>query len=95
MLKHCEVVHKTQLKRFTNFPFFLQKLVEPYVEMARPYLDIAYEYTVMTRDHINKSCQGLEAWQIITLTFGVTLLLTWLHDFIFEQDESKLNMYNL
>ena len=59
------------------------------MEMAHPYLDIAQEYADIARVRVNKSCQGLEAWQIITFTFGVTLLLTWIYDFLFQQDECK------
>ena len=72
-----------------KFSSQLQKFAEHYMEMAHPYLEVAREYADMARVHVNKSCQGLEAWQIITLTFGVTLLLTWINDFLFQQDECK------
>ena len=75
--------------RIRSFSLQLQVFAEHYIEMAHPYLDVAQEYANVARVHVNKSCQGLEAWQIITLTFGITLLLTWIYDLLFQQDECK------
>ena len=63
--------------------------VKPYMEIVAPYLEEA-------RIHTNQMCRGLEAWQIIAFTFGATMLLLWIWDFLFKPDQSKiLALYNI
>ena len=59
--------------------FFEQAIIGPYTELSRL--------------HVNDFCKGLEPWQIIAYTFGFTLILTWLWDFLFQPEESKLIIY--
>ena len=47
-----------------------------------PYLNEA-------RIHVNTVCAGLEAWQIILYTLGVTLILVSIYNFIFDEEKSK------
>mgnify|MGYP001550980424 CR=1 FL=1 len=65
----------------------LQDTIEPYAKQLKPHIQvILYE--------INHACRGLEPWQIIAFTFGVTLILTWIYDFLF-QEESKMYIHVL
>lgn len=51
-------------------------------EKVIPYLNEA-------RIHVNTVCAGLEAWQIILYTLGVTLILVSIYNFIFDEEKSK------
>ncbi|XP_013384760.2 sphingosine-1-phosphate lyase 1 isoform X2 [Lingula anatina] len=53
----------------------LKDIVQPYFEVFRLYM--------------NDLCEGFEPWQIIIVTFGLTVVLVWLKEFLF-QDESLL-----
>ncbi|XP_790556.2 sphingosine-1-phosphate lyase 1 [Strongylocentrotus purpuratus] len=46
------------------------------------YKEIALLYADETRRKVNELCSGLEAWQIIAYSVGVTLLLNWLYNFL-------------
>ena len=49
---------------------------------AMPYLEDA-------RSRVNAQCASLEAWQIIAYTFGVTLILISIYNFIFDAEKSE------
>ncbi|MBN3311939.1 SGPL1 lyase, partial [Atractosteus spatula] len=51
---------------------FFQTALEVYKEMILMYLEEG-------RKFVNTKCEGLEAWQIIGVTVGSTLLAVWLH----------------
>ncbi|XP_006630863.1 sphingosine-1-phosphate lyase 1 [Lepisosteus oculatus] len=53
--------------------------LEVYKEMILMYLEEG-------RKFVNTKCEGLEAWQIIGVTVGSTLLAVWLHGFLFQQE---------
>uniref|UniRef100_UPI00398F6514 sphingosine-1-phosphate lyase 1-like isoform X2 n=1 Tax=Pristiophorus japonicus TaxID=55135 RepID=UPI00398F6514 len=49
------------------------------------YKGTVWLYLQRGKSYINARCQGLEPWQIITITAMTTLLLVWLHGFLFQQ----------
>ncbi|XP_074648039.1 sphingosine-1-phosphate lyase 1-like [Tubulanus polymorphus] len=55
------------------------------LEPIAPYIELA-------RLHINERCNGLEAWQIIFYTFGITMILVWLHGQLFKQVSLKVRV---
>jgi hypothetical protein len=57
-------------------PFLFQEPLVPYLDHARIF--------------INKQCTGLEAWQVIFYTLGITLVLVWLRDFLFREESELL-----
>ena len=60
---------------YLHLTFILQDKVIPYLELARL--------------HINESCKGLEAWQIGAYAVGLTLIVVWIWEFLFQPDDSE------
>ena len=56
--------------------------------IVKPYLEVA-------RSHINDTCAGLEPWQIIAFTFGITVLVFWIWDFLFQQEKSEFHQFHV
>ncbi len=66
-------------------------LREVYDESLKPYVG---PYLEILRVHINESCRGLESWQVIAFTFGVTMVLMWTWSFLFKPDKCKTIILN-
>ncbi|XP_078387059.1 sphingosine-1-phosphate lyase 1 isoform X2 [Cetorhinus maximus] len=49
------------------------------------YRETVWLYLGKGKSYVNARCQGLEPWQIIAITALTTLLVVWLHGFIFQQ----------
>ncbi|XP_067876512.1 sphingosine-1-phosphate lyase 1 [Heterodontus francisci] len=49
------------------------------------YKETVWLYLGKGKSYVNTWCQGLEPWQIIAITAPTTLLLVWLHGFLFQQ----------
>ena len=56
------------------------------METVLPYLNDA-------RLYVNSQCAGLEAWQIIFYTVGLTLIIVSLYNFIFDEEKSKFLLF--
>ncbi|XP_078055486.1 sphingosine-1-phosphate lyase 1 isoform X2 [Mustelus asterias] len=54
-------------------------------EMLDLYRDTLLLYLGKGKSYVNARCKGLEPWQIIAITVLTTLLLVWLHGFLFQQ----------
>ncbi|XP_070544645.1 sphingosine-1-phosphate lyase 1-like [Ptychodera flava] len=53
--------------------------LEPMIEVGTLYLNKA-------KDEINSYCSGMEAWQIVLYTLGLTLVVVWLYRFLFDHE---------
>ncbi|KAH0623544.1 hypothetical protein JD844_006409 [Phrynosoma platyrhinos] len=50
------------------------------------YKEIFLQYLNKTRNDVNEKCAGIEPWQLIASTVATTLLLVWLHAFLFQPE---------
>uniref|UniRef100_A0A8D0LB81 Sphingosine-1-phosphate lyase 1 n=1 Tax=Sphenodon punctatus TaxID=8508 RepID=A0A8D0LB81_SPHPU len=60
------------------------------METFIPQKEIFLMYLGKTRSFVNGKCSGIEPWQLIGSTCAATLMLVWLHRFLF-QSESLLS----
>nr|XP_033796849.1 sphingosine-1-phosphate lyase 1 isoform X2 [Geotrypetes seraphini] len=58
------------------------------------YREIGLKYLYEIRAYVNGLCSGMEAWQLITVTFVTTLLAVWLYEFLF-QSESLISRFKI
>ncbi|KAJ7426927.1 Sphingosine-1-phosphate lyase 1 [Willisornis vidua] len=56
------------------------------MDAVTPYKEILQMYWEKVTGFVNARCAGLEAWQLIGLTFSSTLLGVWLHGFLFQPE---------
>ncbi|XP_052766123.1 sphingosine-1-phosphate lyase 1-like isoform X1 [Mya arenaria] len=59
----------------------VQRIAKDVVETVAPYLEDV-------RVKVNTSCSQLEGWQIIAYTFGLTLILVSIYNFLFDEEKS-------
>ena len=59
-------------------------------QIAKPYVHVLVNCLNDGRLWLNKSCEHYEAWQLISVTLGLTFLSAWVWNFIFGHDISKL-----
>ncbi|XP_054838336.1 sphingosine-1-phosphate lyase 1 [Eublepharis macularius] len=53
------------------------------------YKEILLQYLNKARSAVNGKCAGIEPWQLIASTVAATLLVVWLHTFIFQPESLK------
>ncbi|MEE6488538.1 hypothetical protein FKM82_015257 [Ascaphus truei] len=53
------------------------------------YKEIALTHLSEARSFVNERCKGIESCHLIALTFGATLLLVWVYEFIFQADSLR------
>ncbi|XP_019394190.1 PREDICTED: sphingosine-1-phosphate lyase 1 [Crocodylus porosus] len=51
-----------------------------------PYKDVILMYLEKARSFVNGQCEGIEPWKLIGLTFASTLILVWVHNFLFQPE---------
>ncbi|XP_071479560.1 sphingosine-1-phosphate lyase 1-like [Diadema antillarum] len=52
------------------------------MEDKNKYMEVVLLYLDQARHQVNELCSGLEAWQVIAYSIGITLILTWLYSFL-------------
>ena len=57
--------------------------------------EVVLLYADQARGKVNDLCSGLEAWQVMAYSVGVTLLLVWLYNFLFHPRLSKSSWMTL
>ncbi|KAL3877655.1 hypothetical protein ACJMK2_035330 [Sinanodonta woodiana] len=67
--------------------------MEDVVKVVRPYIDLILPYLEEVRVAVNNVCSNLEPWQIILITVVFTLIVSWVYDFLFNQEESLVQRF--
>lgn len=83
----CWTDHPTSVALTLVFKYVvcIFNTLQDVLEKVAPYVEDA-------RLKVNAGCAQLEGWQIIAYTFGVTLILVSIYNFIFDEEKSMNNL---
>ncbi|CAH1795552.1 unnamed protein product, partial [Owenia fusiformis] len=65
---------------------------EIFMKNAEPYVQIGLSYVEWARVSVNNWCKGHEAWQIILYTAAITIVLNWIHGFLFQPQKLSVRI---